>query len=87
MLTIFVGKIKQQMFYWLWELKPITLINNHVIIKYFDYIVWSPYAVAVYSSVIFHNVTVFQCYFSYFKRSYKVNHVSIIRLIKEFNFF
>ena len=66
MLTIFVEKIKQQMFYWLWELKSNTLINNHFIIKYFDYMVWSPCAVAVYSSVIFHNVTVFQCYSLYF---------------------
>ena len=68
MLTIFVEKIKQQMFYWLWELKSNTLINNHFIIKYmyFDYMVWSPCAVPVYSSVIFHNVTVFQCYSLYF---------------------
>ena len=47
MLTIFVGKMKQQMFYWLWKFKSNTLINNHFIIKYFKYMIRSPCAVAV----------------------------------------
>ena len=56
--TIFVGKIKQLMFHWLWKFKSNTLINNHFIIKYFMYMVWSP-CYSPFSSVIFHNVIVF----------------------------
>ena len=36
------------MFYWLGKFKLETLINNHFIIKYFEYMVWSPCAEAVY---------------------------------------
>ena len=60
MLTIFVGKIKQHMYYWLWKFKTNTLINNHFIIKYLKNMVWSNDAVAVYfTTSLFFNVTLY----------------------------
>ena len=51
MLTSTVQKIKQNMFYWLWQLRPNTLINtvNYFIIKYkvHTMMVWLPGAIAV----------------------------------------
>ena len=60
MLATFVWKIKQQMFYWLWKCKSNTLINIIILSSNTKYMVWSPF-----SSVLFHNVIVLQCYFLY----------------------
>ena len=65
MLTTFVRKIKQEMFYWLWQFRPNTLINtgNHFIIKYKVHamMVCLPGAIAIVpwcsTTLLFFNVT------------------------------
>ena len=75
MLTSFVGKIIQQMFYWLWKLNSNTCINNHFIIKYFKYMVWSVghSAQSPFSSEIFHITSLFFNVTFYMARYTEVN--------------
>ena len=62
MLKTFVGKIKQEMFYWLWQFRPYTLINTgNNILSNTKYMPWwyGNLAQSPFSSVMFHNVIYF----------------------------
>ena len=61
MLTTFVGNVLLVVI-----VKSYTLINNHFIIKYVESNKYGHPAHLPFSSVIFHNVIVFQCFFLYF---------------------